>query len=107
MPAFKIAVTVPENVLKRARAQVEAGQAKTLSSLVSEANRGEGRAQRALGDTRCDGRGTRVRFQGSQGMGKASPRAIVLDAGALIVFERGDARMRALCREAAARGANS
>jgi hypothetical protein len=35
--AFKIAVTVPENVLKRARAQVKAGQAKTLSSLVSEA----------------------------------------------------------------------
>jgi rRNA-processing protein FCF1 len=38
-------------------------------------------------------------------MGKAAPPAIVLDAGALIAFERGDARMRALCREAAARGA--
>jgi rRNA-processing protein FCF1 len=33
-------------------------------------------------------------------MGKASPQAIVLDAGALIAFERGDARMRALVREA-------
>jgi rRNA-processing protein FCF1 len=33
-------------------------------------------------------------------MGKASPRAVVLDAGALIAFERGDARMRALVREA-------
>ena len=33
-------------------------------------------------------------------MGKASPGAVVLDAGALIAFERGDARMRALCREA-------
>jgi rRNA-processing protein FCF1 len=32
-------------------------------------------------------------------MGKAPARAIVLDAGALIAFERGDARMRALCRE--------
>ena len=31
-------------------------------------------------------------------MGKARPRAIVLDAGALIAFERGDARMRALVR---------
>jgi hypothetical protein len=31
-------------------------------------------------------------------MGKATARAIVLDAGALIAFERGDARMRALCR---------
>lgn len=38
-------------------------------------------------------------------MGKASAQAVVLDAGALIAFERGDARMRALCREAAARGA--
>lgn len=34
-------------------------------------------------------------------MGKARPRApIVLDAGALVAFERGDARMRALVREA-------
>lgn len=33
-------------------------------------------------------------------MGKARPRTIVLDAGALIAFERGDARMRALVREA-------
>ena len=37
MTAIKIAVTVPERVLKRARAQVRAGKAKTLSSLVSEA----------------------------------------------------------------------
>jgi hypothetical protein len=29
-------------------------------------------------------------------MGKARPQAVVLDAGALIAFERGDARMRAL-----------
>ena len=33
-------------------------------------------------------------------MGKARPQAVVLDAGALIAFERGDARMRALVREA-------
>ena len=33
-------------------------------------------------------------------MGKTSPAAIVLDAGALIAFERADPRMRALCREA-------
>src|SRR5437868_712939 len=33
-------------------------------------------------------------------MGKAPPRAVVLDAGALIAFERGNPRMRALCREA-------
>ena len=33
-------------------------------------------------------------------MGKARPRAVVLDTGALIAFERGDARMRALVREA-------
>lgn len=32
-------------------------------------------------------------------MGKARPKAIVLDAGALIAFERGDGRMRALVRE--------
>jgi hypothetical protein len=32
-------------------------------------------------------------------MGKARPQAIVLDAGALIAFERADARMRALVRE--------
>lgn len=38
-------------------------------------------------------------------MGKASSRAVVLDAGALIAFERGDARMRALCREALRTGA--
>jgi predicted nucleic acid-binding protein len=38
-------------------------------------------------------------------MGKASPRAVVLDAGALIAFERGDPRMRALCREALRTGA--
>ena len=33
-------------------------------------------------------------------MGKTSPAAVVLDAGALIAFERADPRMRALCREA-------
>lgn len=33
-------------------------------------------------------------------MGKARPLTIVLDDGALIAFERGDARMRALVREA-------
>ena len=33
-------------------------------------------------------------------MGKARPQAIVLDAGALVAFERGDQRMRALFREA-------
>jgi hypothetical protein len=33
-------------------------------------------------------------------MGKARTRAIVLDAGALIAFERADPRIRALCREA-------
>ena len=38
-------------------------------------------------------------------MGKASPPAIVLDSGALIALERGDARMRALCREALGVGA--
>lgn len=37
-------------------------------------------------------------------MGKARPRTIVLDAGALIAFERGDARMRALVRGALAGG---
>ena len=38
-------------------------------------------------------------------MGKARSKAVVLDAGALIAFERGDARMRALCREALRVGA--
>ncbi len=33
-------------------------------------------------------------------MGKESHRSVVLDVGALIAFERGDERMRALCREA-------
>ena len=33
-------------------------------------------------------------------MGAASSRAVVLDAGALIAFERADPRMRALLREA-------
>lgn len=33
-------------------------------------------------------------------MGKARPRAVVLDAGALIAFERGNGRARALVREA-------
>jgi predicted nucleic acid-binding protein len=33
-------------------------------------------------------------------MGKTSSTAVVLDAGALIAFERADPRMRALCREA-------
>jgi rRNA-processing protein FCF1 len=33
-------------------------------------------------------------------MGKASPQTVVLDTGALIAFERGDAKMRALVREA-------
>jgi hypothetical protein len=37
MTAAKIAVTVPRDVLKRARAQVKAGMAKSLSALVSEA----------------------------------------------------------------------
>lgn len=38
-------------------------------------------------------------------MGKARPRAVVLDAGALIAFERGSERMRALAREALRIGA--
>ncbi len=33
-------------------------------------------------------------------MGKARPQTVVLDAGALIAFERGDGRIRALFREA-------
>ena len=33
-------------------------------------------------------------------MGKANPQTVVLDTGALIAFERGDAKMRALVREA-------
>jgi len=37
MTAVKIAVTVPERVLRRAKEQVKAGKAKTLSALVSEA----------------------------------------------------------------------
>jgi hypothetical protein len=38
-------------------------------------------------------------------MGKAPASAVVLDSGALIALERGDARMRALCREALKIGA--
>jgi len=38
-------------------------------------------------------------------MGTARSQTIVLDAGALIAFERGDARMRALVREALKTGA--
>jgi rRNA-processing protein FCF1 len=38
-------------------------------------------------------------------MGKARAQAVVLDAGALIAFERGNARMRALVREALKEGA--
>ena len=38
-------------------------------------------------------------------MGKKSARAIVLDAGALIAFEKADVRMRALLREALQRNA--
>jgi rRNA-processing protein FCF1 len=38
-------------------------------------------------------------------MGKARPQAVVLDTGALIAFERGDARIRALVREALRTGA--
>ena len=37
-------------------------------------------------------------------MGKTSPTTVVLDAGALIAFERADERMRALCREALRKG---
>ena len=38
-------------------------------------------------------------------MGKASPQTVVLDAGALLALERGDARMRAVLREALRVGA--
>ncbi|HVY32359.1 MAG TPA: PIN domain-containing protein [Polyangiaceae bacterium] len=38
-------------------------------------------------------------------MGQTRPVTVVLDAGALIAFERGDAKMRALCREAQRSGA--
>jgi hypothetical protein len=37
-------------------------------------------------------------------MGEKDPGAVVLDAGALIAFERADPRMRALLREALRRG---
>jgi hypothetical protein len=39
-------------------------------------------------------------------MGKASAKAVVLDAGALIAFERGSEKMRALCREILRAGAS-
>lgn len=38
-------------------------------------------------------------------MGKTNPQTVVLDTGALIAFERGDAKMRALAREALKTGA--
>lgn len=38
-------------------------------------------------------------------MGKTRSQAVVLDAGALIAFERGDPRLRALFREAVRVGA--
>ena len=38
-------------------------------------------------------------------MGKAGPQTVVLDAGSLIAFERGNERMRALVREALKSGA--
>jgi len=37
-------------------------------------------------------------------MGEKAPGTVVLDAGALIAFERADPRMRALLREALRRG---
>ena len=37
-------------------------------------------------------------------MGEKSPGAVILDAGALIAFERADPRMRALAREVLRRG---
>lgn len=37
-------------------------------------------------------------------MGEKGPDAVILDAGALIAFERGDPRIRALLREALRRG---
>ena len=37
MTAAKIAITVPEDVLERAKERVKAGKAKSLSALVSEA----------------------------------------------------------------------
>jgi len=38
-------------------------------------------------------------------VGQTRPVTVVLDAGALIALERGDGRMRALCREALRTGA--
>ncbi len=38
--------------------------------------------------------------KGRNGVGKEGPQAIVLDAGALVAFERADAKMRALLRDA-------
>lgn len=38
-------------------------------------------------------------------MGKTNPQTVVLDTGALIAFERGDAKMRALARKALKTGA--
>ena len=39
-------------------------------------------------------------------MGRPRPRGLILDAGALIAFERGDPRMRALVQRVRDRGAN-
>lgn len=38
-------------------------------------------------------------------MGTTNPRPVVFDAGALIAFEKGNAKLRALCREALRTGA--
>src|SRR5262249_38347475 len=85
---------------KRSRSR----QGKVAELFRRRGGRREASPRRAHRNPRCHGPRARQTDEGGDEMGKARPRTGVLDAGALIAFERGDARMRALVREAVKTG---
>ena len=89
-----------------AKKEVAAGRAKSLSSFVAEAVDEKLRRDELAQNPRRDGRRARqIRRRQRRSSAKRVLEAVVLDAGALIAFERGDARMRALVRDALKAGA--
>ena len=101
MNSAKVALSMPADVLRLAKKEVAAGRAKSLSSFVAEAVDEKLRRDELTSILDAMDAEYGAPTKDSAIMGKARPRTtVVLDAGALIAFERSDARMRALVREA-------
>ena len=99
MQKARVTVTVRSEVLAKAEHQVKKGRAKSVSAWSTRRWK-----RKPARRPRCPARADEVRRQACQrqggSVGTRRPRALVFDAGALIAFERNDARSRTLVESA-------